>query len=70
MGCNFFSHLGSQCFLLSSCDFTESCPGCMSGPPEPSISQCQTTTEGPITTTEDNTEEYNDTTTPSEEWEG
>merc|ERR1711971_364640 len=50
--CNFFSHIGSQCFLLSSCVSTEACPGCMSGPPLPPLSECQaptTTTIGPTT---------------------
>merc|ERR1719397_334210 len=54
--CNFFSHIGSQCFLLSACESTEGCPGCMSGPPLPPLSQCQasSTTAGstmPPTTT-------------------
>merc|ERR1711990_688703 len=49
--CNFFSYIGSQCFLLSSCATTESCPGCMSGPPLPNISDCQESTTGPPTTT-------------------
>merc|ERR1711874_708389 len=57
--CNFFSHIASQCFLLSSCLTTESCSGCMSGPPLPPLSECQasttttwpTTTTGPSTTT-------------------
>merc|ERR1711953_995219 len=54
--CNFFSHIASQCFLLSSCLTTESCSGCMSGPPLPPLSECQastttTTTTRPTTTT-------------------
>merc|ERR1719192_628533 len=54
--CNFFSHIGSQCFLLSSCVSTEACSGCMSGPPLPPLSECQastttTTTTRPTTTT-------------------
>merc|ERR1711997_1410501 len=62
--CNFFSHIGSQCFLLSTCVSTEACPGCMSGPPLPPLPECQasntmgpttmpptTTTEGPTPTT-------------------
>merc|ERR1712168_989116 len=42
--CNFFSFIGSQCFLLSSCSTTEPCSGCMSGPPSPPISDCQAST--------------------------
>merc|ERR1719192_996549 len=42
--CNFFSHIGSQCFLLSSCVSTEACSGCMSGPPLPPLSECQAST--------------------------
>merc|ERR1719219_571033 len=49
--CNFFSHIGSQCFHLSSCDSTEACPGCMSGPPLPPLSECQGETTTPNTTT-------------------
>merc|ERR1719219_396067 len=50
--CNFFSHIGTQCFLLSSCVSTEACTGCMSGPPLPPLSECQgSTTMGPTTTT-------------------
>merc|ERR1711936_1398889 len=49
--CNFFSFIGTQCFHLSSCETTEPCPGCMSGPPSPPISECQeSTTETPMTT--------------------
>merc|ERR1711953_1349276 len=49
--CNFFSFIGTQCFHLSSCETTEPCPGCMSGPPLPPISECQeSTTEAPMTT--------------------
>merc|ERR1711936_71669 len=49
--CNFFSFIGTQCFHLSSCETTEPCPGCMSGPPLPDISECQeSTTEAPMTT--------------------
>merc|ERR1712226_1371238 len=47
--CNFFSHIGSQCFLLSSCVSTEACPGCMSGPTLPSLSECQASTTMPST---------------------
>ena len=50
--CNFFSFIGTQCFHLSSCETTEPCAGCMSGPPLPPISECQeSTTEAPMTTT-------------------
>merc|ERR1712168_592734 len=42
--CNFFSFIGTQCFLLSSCNTTEPCSGCMSGPPSPPISDCQAST--------------------------
>merc|ERR1719495_368787 len=52
--CNFFSYIGSQCFLLASCNTTEPCSGCMSGPPSPPISDCQastTTTQGTTTIT-------------------
>merc|ERR1711997_353676 len=48
--CNFFSHIGSQCFLLSSCVSTEACPGCMSGPPLPPLSECQASTTTESTT--------------------
>merc|ERR1712226_1591999 len=48
--CNFFSHIGSQCFLLSSCVSTEACPGCMSGPTLPSLSECQASTTMASTT--------------------
>ena len=49
--CTFFSFIGTQCFLLFSCETTEPCPGCMSGPPLPPISECQeSTTEAPMTT--------------------
>ena len=43
--CSFFSHVASQCFLLTTCDSTEPCEGCLSGPPLPTISQCQNTCE-------------------------
>merc|ERR1712110_447350 len=49
--CNFFSHIGSQCFLLSDCESTEGCPGCMSGPPLPPLSECQASTTTTTTTT-------------------
>merc|ERR1712066_867538 len=52
--CNFFSYIASQCFLLASCNTTEPCSGCMSGPPSPPISDCQastTTTMGTTTIT-------------------
>merc|ERR1711874_508171 len=70
--CNFFSHIGSQCFLLSSCVSTEACSGCMSGPPLPPLSECEasttmppTTTMGsPTTTTMTTTPEVSTTTTP------
>merc|ERR1712121_183930 len=42
--CNFFSFIGSQCFHLASCNTTEPCSGCMSGPPSPPISDCQAST--------------------------
>merc|ERR1711971_712248 len=38
--CNFFTYLGSQCYLLASCDFVEECPDCISGPNSPSFSEC------------------------------
>merc|ERR1719500_2044895 len=69
--CNFFSHIGSQCFLLSACESTEGCPGCMSGPPLPPLSQCQasttmdpTTMPPPTTTTMTTTPETTTTTAP------
>ena len=39
--CSFFSHLGSQCFLLWTCESVEPCEGCMCGPPQPSLASCQ-----------------------------
>jgi len=38
--CNFFTYLGSQCYLLASCDFVEECPDCICGPNSPSFSEC------------------------------
>jgi len=67
-GCNFFTYLGSQCYLLASCEFVEECPDCICGPNSPSFSECpwppvpdttigttmmQTTTTAMPTTTED-----------------
>jgi len=59
--CGYFSHLGSQCFLLTSCDSIDLCEGCVSGPISPLLDDCQetttegsgweTTTEGSVTTT-------------------
>merc|ERR1712110_1322015 len=48
--CNFFSHIGTQCFLLSSCVSTEACSGCMSGPPLPPLSDCQGSSSSTTTT--------------------
>ena len=52
--CLFFSHIANHCFLLSVCESTEPCEGCMYGPPLPPISDCQTT-ETPLTTMEETT---------------
>merc|ERR1719150_1696238 len=63
--CNFFSHIGTQCFLLSSCVSTEACSGCMSGPPLPPLSDCQGTTPGTtMGTTTGTTPPTTGTTTP------
>merc|ERR1712168_1434647 len=63
--CNFFSYIGSQCFLLSSCETTEPCPGCMSGPPLPNISDCQESTTEPPTTMPPTTMPPTTTTSPT-----
>jgi len=49
--CNFFTHFNTECYLLTSCDVVEPCEGCMSGPADPLLSDCQDTTMAPETTT-------------------
>merc|ERR1711915_971812 len=39
--CNFFSFLGTQCFLVKACDTVDLAEGCISGPEEPSLESCQ-----------------------------
>merc|ERR1711892_949214 len=48
--CAFFTHFNTECYLLSACDTIEPCDGCMSGPSNPLLSDCQDTTMGPDTT--------------------
>merc|ERR1711892_815502 len=47
--CAFFTHFNTECYLLTTCDTVEPCDGCMSGPSNPLISDCQETTVGPET---------------------
>jgi len=49
--CQFFTHLGTECYLLSTCDGIEPCDGCLSGPRDPVLAECEDTTMGPDTTT-------------------
>merc|ERR1712123_523555 len=49
--CAFFTHFNTECYLLTTCDTVEPCDGCMSGPSNPLMSDCQETTMGPETTT-------------------
>merc|ERR1711892_853297 len=48
--CAFFTHFNTECYLLTTCDTVEPCDGCMSGPSNPLLSDCQETTMGPDTT--------------------
>merc|ERR1712135_25310 len=48
-GCNFFSFIGIQCFLVKTCDTLDLAEGCISGPKEPSLESCQDTTFPPST---------------------
>merc|ERR1712123_260269 len=48
--CAFFTHFNTECYLLTTCDTVEACDGCMSGPSNPLLSDCQETTMGPETT--------------------
>merc|ERR1712106_46056 len=48
--CAFFTHFNTECYLLTTCDTVEPCDGCMSGPSNPLLSDCQDTTMGPDTT--------------------
>merc|ERR1712106_919226 len=48
--CAFFTHFNTECYLLTTCDTVEPCDGCMSGPSNPLLSDCQETTMGPETT--------------------
>merc|ERR1711892_785143 len=48
--CAFFTHFNTECYLLTTCDTVEPCDGCMSGPFNPLLSDCQETTMGPDTT--------------------
>ena len=52
--CNFFSHEGDSCFLLIFCDTISECEGCISGPPFPSLGECQAATSNSNTTTIEN----------------
>merc|ERR1711892_783984 len=49
--CAFFTHFNTECSLLTTCDTVEPCDGCMSGPSNPLLSDCQETTMGLETTT-------------------
>merc|ERR1712123_343208 len=49
--CAFFTHFNTECYLLTTCDTVEACDGCMSGPSNPLLSDCQETTMGPEATT-------------------
>jgi len=51
MDCNYFSHFNTECYLLSSCDTVEDCEGCISGPVDPLLADCLTTTVATETTT-------------------
>merc|ERR1719290_924030 len=42
--CLFFTHFNTECYLLSACDTVEPCDGCLSGPANPLLSDCQETT--------------------------
>merc|ERR1719206_1088816 len=45
----FFTHFNTECYLLSACDSVEPCDGCLSGPANPLLSDCQDTTIGTTT---------------------
>merc|ERR1719431_2430680 len=66
--CNFFTFLGTECYLLASCDVIESCPGCVCGPTAPSFADCPwppaPTTGVPTTTALPTTPPTTATTTP------
>merc|ERR1711936_1239252 len=47
--CVFFTHFNTECYLLSACDTVELCDGCLSGPANPLLSDCQETTIGTTT---------------------
>merc|ERR1711915_429035 len=54
--CNFFTWFDTQCFLLRTCDFTEICRDCVSGPVTPDVDDCpwppvSTTSEAPTSPT-------------------
>jgi len=38
--CNFFTHYGSTCYHLSSCQLLVTCQDCISGPPTPPFTSC------------------------------
>jgi len=38
--CTFFTWFEKQCYLLNTCDYTQQCPGCVSGPEYPDVSTC------------------------------
>jgi len=42
--CHFFTHFGTECYQLSTCDFIEECEGCVSGPTDPPYDSCTETT--------------------------
>jgi len=64
--CKFFTHYDTECYLLSTCDVVEPCEGCMSGPVDPLLSDCQATTMAPETTTMVETTTVVDSTTVAE----
>ena len=39
-GCYWFTHFGTECYMLAQCGQQENCEGCTSGPTSPDLSSC------------------------------
>merc|ERR1719402_68350 len=71
--CGWFTHFGTDCYLLRDCGVTEHCGGCVSGPTSPDFATCPwppgpapettTTTTTTSTTTQTTTTSTTTTTT-------
>merc|ERR1711892_1635310 len=48
--CTFFTFFVNQCYLLNTCDYTQDCPRCVSGPEYPDVNTCASVTLGPWST--------------------